>query len=187
MIMERGGKMSALWRIVFFLYNLLLLLLGTVMVAAAMGRHEPLDYINLVLSTPENRIILGAAGILLIVLAVLCVFSSLKREPRAKSVIVENNVSGEVSITIEAVKTIIMKAVKKVEGVKEIKAVVSSGNNGLSVYLHMMINPEYSVPEMSTKIQDIVKEYLEDIGGLQVDEIKILVDDFGTAGKTAGN
>lgn len=187
MLMERGGKMSAVWRLIFFLYNLLLLTLGTAMAVAAMGRSEPLDYIKMALSTPQNRIIVGAVGILLIALAVICVFSTLKREPGTKSMIVENNVSGQVSITVEAVKIIIMRAVKKVEGVREIKPAVSSGDNGVSVYLHMMINPEYSVPEISEKIQDTVKEYLEDVGGLQVAEIRILVDDFGPVSKPAGS
>ena len=179
--------MSVMWRLVFFLYNLFFMALGVVMVAAAIGRHEPLDYLKIALATPQNRIVFGVVGILLLVLAAISVFSNLKREPRVKSVIVESSLSGQVSISEEAVKTIIMKAVKKVEGVKEIKPEVSSGNNGVSVYLHMMINPEYSVPEMSAKIQEMVKEYLEDIGGLQVAEIRILVDDFTPAVKPSGS
>jgi uncharacterized alkaline shock family protein YloU len=51
----------------------------------------------------------------------------------------------------------------------------------------MMINPERNVPEMSHSIQSIVKEYIETIAGLQVAEIKILVDDFNAgAGKRTG-
>ena len=46
----------------------------------------------------------------------------------------------------------------------------------------MMINPELNVPELTAATQQKVKEYLENIGGLQIAEIKVLVDDFN-AGK----
>lgn len=176
--------MSGIWRFVLFLYNLFLLLLAGTAVVAAMGKPEPLNYITLALSTSQNRIIVGIAAIFIIVLTVFVLISLFNRKPKNNSIIVENSLAGQVSITVAAVKVIIMKAVKKVEGVKDIKPVVSDGPEGLIIYLHMMINPEYSVPEMSKNIQDSVKEYLQNIGGLQVAEIRVLVDDFSTNTKS---
>jgi len=88
-----------------------------------------------------------------------------------------------VSITVAAIKTIISRAVKKVDGVKETRSSVAQGPDGVIIYLHMMINPEISVPEMSKNVQAAVKEQLESIGGLQVSEVRVLVDDFSHANK----
>lgn len=176
------------WRLVLFLYNLLLLSLAGIAVAAAAGRPEPLYYIRLALSTPQNRVVLGTIAVLVMAIALLLLFSGLKREAKAdETIIVKSELNGQVSITVPAIKLIIMRAVKKVEGVRDIRPAVTNAQDGLVVYLHMMINPEHNVPEMSRNLQEVVKQYLEDIGGLQVSEVKILVDDFNVAQKSSGS
>ena len=77
-----------------------------------------------------------------------------------------------------------MKAVKRVEGVKEIRSAVKDSPEGLIITMHMMINPEHSVPEMSKNVQTAIKESLETIGGLTVAEVRVLVDDFAVAPKS---
>lgn len=177
--------MAHIWRLVVFLYSILLLGLSGIAIIAAMGRPEPLSYLNLALSTPQNRIVLGVIAIALLVIALLSLFSSLKIQTRPSSITIQNTLVGQVSITVPALKVIIMKAIKKVEGVKEVKSSVSSDPQGLIVNLHIMIEPELSVPDTTKSIQNIVKQYIEEIGGLPVAEIKILVDDFGTTNKPA--
>ncbi|MGS0764037.1 alkaline shock response membrane anchor protein AmaP [Syntrophomonas curvata] len=177
--------MQSIWRLLLFVYNLLLIIVAGMAVAASIGRPEPVAYIELALSTPQNRIIVGLVGVILLVVGVLVFLSTIKLEPRAKSVEVERSLAGEVSITVPAIKIIIMKAVKKIEGIKEIRPVVTNGADGLQVYLHMMINPDISVPELSKKVQDVVREYLENIGGLKVAEVKVLVDDLNPGAKTS--
>jgi uncharacterized alkaline shock family protein YloU len=48
-----------------------------------------------------------------------------------------------------------------------------------------MINPEMGIPELSNTVQSVVKKYLEEIGGLKVVEIKVLVDDLNPGTKTS--
>lgn len=177
--------MAKIWRVVVFLYSILFFCLSGIAIIAALGRPEPLEYFTLALSTPSNRIIFGIVAIALLVIATLTLISSLKVNTKPTSISVVNTLVGEVTITVPAIKVIIMKAIKKVEGIKEVKTSVNSNAEGLIVNLHIMIDPELSVPETSKKIQDIVKKYLEEIGGLPVAEIKILVDDFGTTNKPA--
>lgn len=176
--------LTSAWRFIIFLYSLLLFAISGFTIVAAIGRPEPLDYITLALATPINRIFLGLAAILFLVLAVLSLLYSFKTTDKKvrlpNSITVEKNLVGEVSVTVQALKVIIMKAIKKVDGVKEVKSAVTPGTQGLIVNLHIMIDPELSVPETSKDIQNIVKQYIEEIGGLPVGEIKILVDDFGT-------
>ncbi|MDD2510249.1 MAG: alkaline shock response membrane anchor protein AmaP [Syntrophomonas sp.] len=175
--------MEKAWRPVLVIYNFLLLFLAGVVVVAAVGRAEPLDFINQALSTPQNRVIVGTVAIIVIAVALVMIVSGLKYESKPDSIIVDSSLAGQVSITVPAIKVIIMKAVKKVDGVKEIKPAVSSSNDGLVIYLHTAINPDHNVPEMSKNLQQTVKEYLEDIGGLQVSQVKVLIDDFSNSNK----
>lgn len=178
--------MSVMWRFILFLYNLFILVLAAIALAAAAGRPEIMAAINTALDTPANRMMVGAIAVVVLVLTIMLMFSLLRVESKPKSIVVTSSLNGQVSITVAAIKIIIMKAVKKVEGVRDIRSSVSSGADGLVIYLHMMINPEYSVPEMTRSIQAVVKEYLENIGGLQVAEVRVLVDDFGSTNKPVG-
>jgi uncharacterized alkaline shock family protein YloU len=139
---------------------------------------QPLAYINAAFATSQNRMMAGVVGIILVVLAIILLGWGLKFKRSAQSLVIDSNLSGEISITVPAIKTIIMRAVKKVEGIKEIRPVVSNRPDGLQIYLHLMVNPDYSMEEMGQSIQKVVKEYVEKIGGVQVAAVKILVDDF---------
>lgn len=165
-------------RFLFFIYNLIFIVLAGAAIGVALGWDKPLGYITLALSTPQNRISVGLVAVVILVIAIIMLATSLKFESQPRSVVVRSALTGDVSITVSAIKAIIMKAVRKVEGIREIEPSISNSPEGIKVYLHVAINPEYSVPEMTKSIQAIVKQYLEEIGGLDVAEIKILVDDF---------
>lgn len=176
--------MSTLLKIVLFVYNLLLLIMAAAILGLAMGRPEPLNYINMALATTEGRMISAAAAILVIALTIFVLISLLQKRPKQTSINISSSLNGQVSITIDAIKVIIMKAVKRVEGVKEIRSAVKDSPEGLIITMHMMINPEHSVPEMSKNVQTVIRESLETIGGLTVAEVRVLVDDFAVAPKS---
>jgi len=175
--------MSGLWRVVLFCYNLLILGLAIAALYLAVGYTRLVDAGLALLSNPVNQIILGASAAAVIALTILVMISLLKGESKPANILVSSSVNGQVSITVAAIKTIISRAVKKVDGVKETRSSVAQGPDGVIIYLHMMINPEISVPEMSKNVQAAVKEQLESIGGLQVSEVRVLVDDFSHANK----
>jgi len=178
--------MPLMGRLALFIYNLLFLAVAGVVVAISLGWTEPIAYLNWVVSTPENRIIMGALGglgVLLVVLVLIMSSRGTKGQIHTDEVLVEQGFPGEVSISIAAIKVIIMKAVKHVEGVRETRPMIRQSPEGVVVTLHTMINPDLSVPQLAGSLQAVVKDSLEKIAGLQVAEIKILVDEFNPANK----
>ncbi len=179
-------KMSSIWRVLFFVYNLVVLVLAGAALASAAGRPEPMKYIIIALSTPGNRLVLGIVAVLFIVVTVMVLFYLLKGERQPRSIVVEHDLTGEISITVPAIKAIIMKAVKPVEGLREIRPVVNNSPQGLVIYLHTAVNPSVSVPDMGREIQALVKKSLQEIGGLQVAEVRVLADDLSQSHKPTG-
>jgi len=176
--------MKGIWRLVFLIYNLVLFIIAGFVMLAALGRPEPMNYMQQVLSTPQNRILLGVVAIVIMVLTVILLFNALKIKPATeKSVVISGDLQGQISITVPAIKVMIMRAVQQVKGVKEVKPSVFNAANGVVIKLHVLINPEYSVPQMSENLQNVVKKQLEEYGGLNVAEVKVLIDDFGVANK----
>jgi uncharacterized alkaline shock family protein YloU len=116
------------------------------------------------------------------VIALIMLIWGIKTSPAISAVVVESSTAGEVSISIDATKAIIMRAVRQVEGVKELRPTVKSNPAGVTVKLHTMFNPDHAVPETAQILQNVVREHLEKTGGLQVAEIKVLVDEFNAPG-----
>lgn len=174
--------MPVIWRVILTIYNVLLFVIAAAAVAVSLGISEPLDYINRIAASQENLIATGSVGLVLCFLALVLLFLGLQRNTRKDDILVEKGLLGEVSMSVPAIQLIIMKAVRQVDGAKETRSIVKKIPAGLVITLHMMINPERSVPELTAEIQKKVKEYLENTGGLQIAEIKVLVDDFN-AGK----
>lgn len=170
-------------RLLLFVYNLIMLALAAVAVAISLGWSAPLQFMQMASATPENRIILGTVGLIVGILVLMLMVSGIKGSGSIKTITVEKSDSGEVSMSVTAIKTIISKAAKQVTGTKEVRSEVSQSGNGLLVKLHTMVVPDHSVPGIAAALQAIVKEQLEKVGGLKVAEVKVLVDDFNPESK----
>lgn len=168
-------------RLVLCIYNLLMLAIGLVIIAISIGWTYPLTYLNMITSTQLNTLILGGVGLIVAVVALFMLVWGLRTSPRVDSIVIEQGAAGEISISIAASKAIIMKAVRQVEGVKELVPTVIPAPAGVTVKLHAMFQPDHNVPETAQLLQNAVRENLEKTGGLQVAEIKVLVDEFNPA------
>lgn len=170
-------------RLLLFVYNLIMLALAAAAVAISLGWSAPLQFMQMASATPENRIILGTVGLMVGILVLMLIVSGLKGSGSIKTITVEKSDSGEVSMSVPAIKTIISKAAKQVTGTKEVRSEVSQSGNGLLVKLHTMVVPDHNVPGIAAALQAIVKEQLEKVGGLKVAEVRVLVDDFNPESK----
>jgi Uncharacterized protein conserved in bacteria len=158
-----------------------MLAIGAAIIAISLGWTYPLAYIDTATSTPLNTLIMGGIGIILAVVAFFMLVWGLKSSPRVDAIVIEQGSAGEISISIAAAKAIIMRAVRQVEGVKELVPTVNAAPAGVTVKLHAMLHPDHNVPETAELLQKAVKENLEKTGGLQVADIKVLVDEFNPA------
>ncbi|MDD4801714.1 MAG: alkaline shock response membrane anchor protein AmaP [Syntrophomonas sp.] len=181
--MERRDTMPVLMRLVLLINNLIIMVISGAVVAVCLGLFSPVVYYEAALSTPENRMIIGAVGLIIGILALIIMIWVLKPAKHTDNVLVDKDLAGEISISTSAIKAIITKAAKMVEGVKDLKSTVSNTPEGLIVKLHIMINTEYTVPELAHSLQTAVKDDLVKIGGLQVAEIKVLIDDSNAVSK----
>lgn len=181
--------MTGVWRVILFIYSLFLVAFSIIALLATMSKIGVLDAISGAASSSETKFIIAGMALLLLVFSIVTLFYSIGpgSAPRSKTIMITSGIAGEISITIPAVKVIIMKAVRTVEGIKDVRATVGSKPEGVEVHIHTMINPEYNIPEMSERIQSVVRQQLEEIGGLKVEAVKVLIDDFTSPAKVPGN
>ncbi|MGE5449918.1 MAG: alkaline shock response membrane anchor protein AmaP [Methanomassiliicoccales archaeon] len=168
--------MSWLWRLILTIYHLGLVALGGIMISTASGNPGVINGINSWLSNPWDRIWAGAVGGLLLVLGIMLIIFTLKREV-PEAVLVKDGLAGQIFITIPAVEQIVLKSARALPGVRETRPVINSSRLGLKIYLHLLIAPDAVVPELITSLQQMVKDDVEHFVGVPVLEVKVLVDD----------
>lgn len=176
--------MPLFWRLLLSVYNMLMILLGGVVLAASLNVFAPLPYLEIALND-QNRLLTALIALIVIFLALVLLILSWKTSSNGSGddgIVVQEGLLGQVTMTVPAIELLIMKSVRQIEGVKDIRPQISKDKSGLTVKLNMMINPELNVPEVTAATQKIVKEQLENVGGLQVNAVKVRVDDF-KAGK----
>ncbi|MDO4540907.1 MAG: alkaline shock response membrane anchor protein AmaP [Syntrophomonadaceae bacterium] len=173
--------MSLGWRFLIVIYNLLIIAVSGIVVAMSIGRPEPVYYLDMMLSTSQYRMIAGLVAVVVIVIGLFGIVAALKRHNEKEikpvnQVLVQNGFDGEVYMSLEAIKVLINRAVKKLDGTREVDSKIVQGPDGLVIDLHSRINPELAVPELSKAIQSAVKDDLEKVGGLQVAAVNVMIE-----------
>lgn len=169
--------MHSRWKVLFAIYNLMLLFIAGSAAAVAVGFNQPLYFLNYAFSTPQTKIISGSVSIIFIFLILVVLFKSYRSTSFPEQVDLTNDGNGMVSITIDAIKALILKAIKPINGIREVKSQVFNTELGISIRLHIVVVSDHNIPDLCLLTQKTVKEYLENTGGLKVAEVKIMVDD----------
>lgn len=178
--------MSLGWRFLIVIYNLLIIIVAGIIVAMSIGRPEPMYYLEMMLSTQQYRLIAGLVAVAVIVIGLFGIAGALKSRKEKEAipsnqVLVQNGFDGEVYMSMDAIRVLINRAVKKLDGTREVDSKIAQTPEGLVIELQSRINPELAVPELSKAIQSAVKDDLEKVGGLQVATVNVLIS--GLPGK----
>ncbi len=85
---------------------------------------------------------------------------------------------GEVRISIAAIENMVLRVTQRQEAVKESSRKVVNTPQGLLIYLKAKVLPDLNVPDLASELQQSIKNYLEEITGIKVAEVKVLVENI---------
>jgi len=123
-----------------------------------------------------NQIMLGLMAFLLFSLAIYLI----QRKNRLNTLnlsVTQKTSFGEVKISLNSLKHLIFKVLKKIEKIKESKSSINIlRTGGINIDLHLVLKEDVNIPEISEKIQKELKDYLLETTGIEVKEIKIYID-----------
>ena len=83
---------------------------------------------------------------------------------------------GGIYINIDTVSDLANKAVKKIEGVREVRVRTSVGNDGADIKVKVSMVPDAVIPEVSAAVQKSVKNDIETLCGIKVSKVTVQVD-----------
>jgi uncharacterized alkaline shock family protein YloU len=152
-----------------FFYTLILTLLGACLILIALNlipKETFLDAINLIYVTPNLRLITGLTGLVLIAFSLLIIQVVLGRMERDKTIAFENP-DGQVTVSLSAIEDFMKRLGHQIPEVKELKPKVSATKKGIIVNAKLTLYSETSIPNITEKIQSIVKNRVQDMLGIE--------------------
>lgn len=152
------------------------------MIYSVLNAQMVIDFIeNLLL---HNQWLVVIAGAVVAFIGIFLVLNMLftKKEKIAK---VSGNDIGQVTMSMDAIQSMINRTVSNIGGIKEVTPKLKIVGDKVAICLHITVQSDMIVPELGTAIQKAVKEDLETMAGVAIAEIKVLVSSVD--GATGGS
>lgn len=176
--------MGIIDRIVMTIYTLSLAIISGLMVVVAILPDwlKPHVWIEQALGTTRGKVSIGLVGAAFFVVSVRLILFAFTRRGGGQPVVHETSL-GEVRISLDAVENLVKKVARNIKGVRDIKAIITHGKDGLRAELTATISPEVSIPEVSEEIQSTVRQYVKRVVGAEMAEIRLEVDNIAADGR----
>jgi len=166
---NNGGNMKLISGITRFFYTLILVLLGACLILVAFNlipKESLVNTINLIYITPNLRLITGFTGLLLIAISLLIIQLAISKLEREKTIAFENP-DGQVTVSLTAIEDFMKRMVRQIPEIKELKPKVIATKKGIIVNAKVTLFSEISIPNITEKIQSIVKNRIQDMLGIE--------------------
>ena len=140
---------------------------------------------NQVVTLIQREMLFAGIFALLFVLSLLMLvmqFSGSKKDALPRSVLLPSE-EGEVRVSLGAIDTLVKQSAGQVKGVKEIKTSFSKLEAGLGIQIRAVVSADQSIPELSSQVQKDVREHVLNIAGVDIDEVKVMVETVATSGR----
>lgn len=178
-------KISIANRLLLTIYTLVIILISLAILASsigiAIGALEPASHISgfLVPAHWDWKWIIGSMviSILFLLVSIKLLFSGIKKKA-TNSTLLKNTELGMIRVSISTLDTMAQRAVQDFEQVKDVKTSIVTEEDGVRVHLKVLAMPDAILPELTSSIQQKVKEHIEKASGILVKEVRIYVDNL---------
>ncbi len=164
-------------RVLLFGLSLAGLFTGAVAVLIALGWRKPVDLLEVGLLKNDMRLTLGLAGAVVALLALHFLFGRHHAKYPANALVRKGNM-GETWISVEALENLVSRTAKQINGIREVKPRIRVVTEGIAVMLRISTFSDARIPGLAEEIQDLVKGQVRTTAGIEVLEVRVLVENL---------
>jgi len=95
-----------------------------------------------------------------------------------RHVIVAESALGQVRVSLQAIENLVVKVAAQISGVRDVKARIVSVPQGVGIQIRAVVTPDINVPEVSTEMQQRVKERVFEVTGVNVSSVKVFIENI---------
>ena len=137
---------------------------------------------NVLSSSTWSNIILGIS-VVFIILSLICIFfdSSLKKNSKDKQGVLLQNENGKLMISKDTLENLVNSVAKDFESAEDISTSVSlDKENNVTVFVNLIVSQNAIIKELTTNLQQKIKETIKTASDLEVKEVNIKVKNIYT-------
>ncbi|MEG1500510.1 MAG: alkaline shock response membrane anchor protein AmaP [Clostridiales bacterium] len=175
--------MNFVRRLLLCLYGLSSVVLGVFLVACMADTQILLSaiyYIQNVFTGGYAFVLTFLKAAFLIILGSVSVFLAVHRKATPSLAKINSCENGQVNISLNAIETLVQKTALSVDGIKEVKSKLKTTPEGVAIYLYITVPDNINIPVIASDLQNQVKENLQNMSGLNVLEVKVLVNNIAS-------
>lgn len=150
-------------------YTTVLSLIGGILIVFALNwlpMQDIIVWLGYLQANLQTRIILGLMGIALVIISISFAQLILGKIQREKTVAFTNP-SGQVTIALSAVEDLIIRLVRPIPEIKEVRPDVVAGKRGIEIDLRLILKSEVNIPDLTIHLQEMVKNKVQEILGIE--------------------
>ena len=132
---------------------------------------------SLIIGETSSKILLGLSGVF-ILLSIKCIFfdSTSKEEIKERQGVLLQNESGKLLISKETIENLVNSVALNFQNAEDVTTRVElDSENNVKVYVNLIVNEEAIIKELSSKLQQKIKEKIKTATDLDVKEVNITV------------
>ena len=135
-------------------------------------------FVSLFYMYGENALILAGSGLVLLLISIKLLFAGKgkKADARPASALMKQTEFGGTYISLEAIDSMVQKHCRAVSRVKDVHTTLQSTESGVTIGIRLCVLPDTDVVTLSSELQKSLKENVESLTGIQVNEIGVLVE-----------
>lgn len=171
-------KMRIFMRFLLTLYILVGLFISGVMLACAWGIIDiiqPQYWLAMLYDNIAVRLVMSVIGVAVIVLSIALMFSGIRKRKLA-SVLVKETGIGSIAVSLSAIEEMTTRHISSNQFVKSVKASINIKDSKINISAKMAVLEDSNIPEMMLSLQTSLKEYIELLVGIEVNNILLLVE-----------
>ncbi len=168
-------------RVLLAVFSLCIMALSLfIALMAAVARTGPLDWLAIALVHPNMRITVGLVALLFLLVSLKFFVNSITGRREPYQAVIHDNALGQVRVTVPALENLVHKVASQVRGVREVRPRVTCLPDGVVIFVRAAVTPDTNIPRISEEIQNRVKEYVAEVAGVNVANVRILVDNISS-------
>jgi uncharacterized alkaline shock family protein YloU len=138
-------------------------------------------------TSEKEQLKFGIVGFSLLLIGIIWVVYWFDHLVRSRNISFDNP-HGKVRISLRAIEEFITtKISSQIGNIKSMGVRASLGSHGLETLIHLKITSGYNIPELTSQIQELVKNYLQDVVGVErVSHIEIIITGISAAAQAGG-
>ena len=160
--------MKFLTRIAVLFYVILVMFLSSFILLFVLNYIEMRNIINLlalIYYDEALRMIFAVASCALLFLNYVFYRAFTVNIGREKTIAFDNP-AGRVSVSLGAIEDLTKRVVSRISEVREVKSKISASKKGLHIKIKLILRAEGSIPEVTSRVQELVKRKVQDTIGL---------------------